>query len=139
MAAYEWILTTPRTKEFELMVTTEFEVEEPVVKDGGLPVMQTVKKTRSDLVTKVIPANVARLANVVNDIPHHRLFVRFFYGVIEGGQFKTAKLDDGVVFSGPTYLEHEFHTNPTALEEQVLLKKIAEALKWDGAMRPVST
>lgn len=139
MASYEWVLKTPKTKEFERTVTKAVEIDVPVIAESGVPAIQRVKKEFSEVVKTESSANLVRLTVVHNDVPHHRLFVRFFYGRIEDGKFVTPEFDDGVVFGGPTYLEHEFHDNPSALEELALLKKIAAVLKWDGQPRQIPT
>lgn len=124
-ADYEWVLTTPKVRDFARQNTIEVLVDN--------------EKTQvTETVTVSQQANVVRLTATHNDIPNQRLFVRFYYGRLENGVFVTPVLDDGVVFGGPTYIDHEFHEDPTALEEEILLKKIAEALAWDGAMRPVN-
>lgn len=138
MASREWVLKTPVMREFERKVLVEVEAEEPVVKGDGLPIIEKVKRQVSQTVRVDQPANVVRLVAMHNDTDRHRLFVRFFYGRLENGQYVAPLLDDGVVFGGPTYIEHEFHTNPTATEEEILLKKVADVMKWDGEIRPIA-
>jgi hypothetical protein len=134
MATYEWVLATPTTREFAREVKRIVEYDEPAV-EAGVPVVKKVTKELSETVRMECAVNLVRLLSVHNDHHHHRLFVRFFYGRMENGQFVTPVLDDGIVFSGPTYLDHEFHTNPSAVEELTLLKKVAATLKWDGQAR----
>jgi hypothetical protein len=138
MAIYEWVLATPVFRDFERQHLVEVEVEEPVVKGDGLPGIQKIKRRQIETVQVEQQANIARLVAIHNDTQNHRLFVRLFFGRLENGKFVTPALDDGVVFGGPTYTDHEFHTNPTALEEQTLLSKVANVMKWDGTMRPVA-
>jgi hypothetical protein len=138
MAAYEWVLKTPQIREFNCRETKAVEVEESVVGDDGAPVLQNVKKSITEMVVTPHRTNIVRLSTILNDVDNRRLFVRFYYGLLEDGQFKPAALDDGVVFGGPTYIDHEFHTEPTTIEEAELLPKIAAALKWDGSMRAIT-
>jgi hypothetical protein len=138
MASYEWLLATPVSKDFESVEGVLVDVQEPFVDTDGHPAFRVVKKTVQEKVAKTKPANIVRITSIHNDAPTHRLFVRFFYGCMEHGKFQPAVLDDGVVFGGPTYIENEFHTDPSTTEEQEMLAKIAEVLKWDGAMRAVT-
>ena len=139
MATYEWVLKSPVARDFECAESKTVMVEAPVVKDDGLPIMQMTAQTVTEKAIKSLPTTVVRLSEAFNDVVNHRLFVRFFYGNLDGGKFVAARLDDGVVFGGPTYIEHEFHTKPTAVEEAELLPKIAAVLKWDGEMRSVTS
>ena len=136
---YEWVLKTPRTADFTGVETRVVEAKEPVIgSDGNPTVKTTVKTVKVDVITSKW-ANVVRLAGIHNDHTNHRLFVRLFYGYMDGLLFKPAVLDDGVVFGGPDYVDHNFHADPTAVEEKELLTKLAAALKWDGAMRAVTS
>ena len=85
-------------------------------------------------VTELAQANVVRFTTYQNNQESHQLIVRFVYGRLKAnGTFQGAYLDDGIIFSGPTYIEHDFHNGIP--DEHVLVKKVATFQQWDGTMK----
>jgi len=130
--AFEWALKTPVTKTFK--VKRKKSVPGVVRGTGETPVIGIVEIQEEIEVD--LPATTARLTSASNEPGHHRLAVRFVYGRYDDeGVFSVATVDNGIVFSGPTYLSHGFHTKLIAIEEEELLPKIAAAFRWDGELK----
>lgn len=134
----EWILETPKQKEFRYTVKrtiTNFVVKAPGTPEnpGTTPLLVEAFSQIEEPVTEIAPANIVRFTEYHNDKLYNRLTVRFVYGrMLPDGAFQGAYLDDGIVFSGPTYDEHEFHKD--IKDEKLLMQKVASFLKWDGSM-----
>jgi len=145
----EWTLVTPRRKEFvtEQKRTVLRQVEKPVGHpenpegDPGnpkrLPIISFEEVEIEDDFVYEDEATCARLSGVSNDRVHERMFVRFYYGKKVGGKFVPAIRDDGIVFSGPTYVEHDFHLEDEH-DAETMLNKCAQILGWDGAANAVA-
>lgn len=135
----EWALATPRRKEFNRLEKRKVlrQVEMPVGHPGNpgkLPLIGFEEVEIEENSVYEGDATHARLSAASNDREHERMFVRFYYGRKIDGKFVAAIRDDGIVFSGPTYAEHEFHLEDDH-DEETLLNKCAEILGWDGALR----
>lgn len=135
----QWVLKTPKTKEFryikkrKVLRDTLIPVGHPK-NLGKLPLVLQAETEIEELVVDYVLAGVVKITSCINEVNNQRLFVRFVYGREQpDGSFQTPFLDDGIIFSGNSYLEHGFHNDVP--EEQILLNKIAALLKWDGCIK----
>lgn len=137
--SYEFLLSAPVLKEFNVtrLVTESYGVEE--LDSDGLPFMRG--STREVPVEEVgeLPADRVRLSALSNDKDNERLFIRFYFGHLTGeGEWRPARLDDGLVISGPNYHEVDLDLDGD-IEENEVLAMVAKLLKWEGDLVELAT
>lgn len=135
MMAYEFVLESPVLKEFDVLhhIEESYGVDEIDEETGEVT---TVGKTRQVPVTQTddLPADRIRLSSLHNDKDQERLFVRFIYGYVSSqGEWKPARLDDGMVVGGPNYHEVDIDLDGV-IEENEVLAMCAKLLNWQGEL-----
>ena len=132
--AYEWVLETPVDKEFTYINYITETIPVMVVDEDGEPRSEPGERQIPEEKIEVRKADRVRLSAVRDDRTFSRLFVRFHYGLVEDGEWKGARLDDGMVVSGPDYESVDLDLDGELEEHEVLLT-CAKLLGWDGELK----
>lgn len=131
--AFEWILKTPRAKEFEETSSITVETEELDQSNPAKPVVKRVKHVIEDKKRVVAPATRVRIVSFHQDAADERFYIRFLYGRTQDGKFQGALADDGIVYMGEGFAQ--LGINPDdGFQDDELLKMAASVLKWDGGL-----